>query len=131
MSPVAIVIILIGALIALTRGPLIFAPLKVRDFYLRLLDSDGRMRGIGISIALLGTVCIWTGQGGLGTAATLLSGFGVFLVVVATAFFILFAHAARRLATSIWGGFSETTLRLIGIASTVTGLALVYYGLSI
>lgn len=101
MSPVAIVIIIVGALVAFTRGPLIFAPLKVRDFYLRLLETDARMRGIGISIALLGAVCTWAGQGGSGTAATLLSGFGVFLVVVTTAFFILFARAARRLATSI------------------------------
>lgn len=131
MSPVAIIIVGLGVVLAMTRGPLIVAPLKVRDYYLHLLETVTRMRLIGLAIAALGIVCIMAGRAEPGTPADLVFAFGVFILALMTFFFIPFAASARRLATSIWGGFSETTLRVLGLLSTTAGIALIYYGLSL
>lgn len=131
MDPVAIVIIVVGAMIALSRAPLIFAPLEVRDFYLRLLATDRHMRLIGLGVALLGGACIWVTQGRSGMPADAVYAFGLFFLLAGTFFFVLFAHWARKLAASIWGNFGKATLRAIGVTSATAGIALVYYGLSI
>jgi len=130
MSPVAIIIIAFGALIVLTRGPLVFTPTQVRDYYLRLFNTDTRMRLLGLSFALIGAGAAWAVRAETGTASDIIYAFGVFLLAITAFFFIPFAKAARRLATLIWKAFGTATLRAIGAASVAAGIALVYYGFS-
>ena len=130
MSALAIVIIAVGLLIIFTRGPFIFAPEKTRARTLSLFETDKRMRTLGMVFSFFGAVLIWASLGETGGWAVAVYLFGV-LAVTISALFIPFPGRMRGYATRIWAGFSQTTLRVIGVSSTALGLLLVYYGLTL
>ena len=57
--------------------------------------------------------------------------FGFFIVALTVVFIIPFPAKSRSFATRVWQGFSETTLRIIGVLSAIFGLLLVWYGFSL
>ena len=131
MSTLALVIVIAGLMIVASRAPLIFAPEATRAFYLKLFKTDARMRTLGGLIAILGTLLIWGAWGEAGTAATATHALGVLIVAIAICLFIVLPHWARKLAASIWGGFSTSVLRLLGLVAVVIGLVITAYGLSL
>jgi len=131
MSTLALVIVIAGLMIIASRAPLVFAPEATRAFYLKLFETDARMRTLGGMIAILGALLIWGAWGENSTTATAILAFGVLIVAIAAYLFIAFPHWARKLATSIWGGFSTSVLRLLGLVAVVVGLAIATYGLSL
>lgn len=131
MTALSVVIILLGLLIALTRAPLIFAPAQTRAFYLRMFETDGRMRVLGSVIAAFGVVLAWAAAGGPAPAATIVLAVGAFMVAIGLLFFAAFPAPARRLATSVWSSFSDAVLRLTGALAVAIGLAIAAYGTSL
>ncbi|AWZ01473.1 hypothetical protein RHODOSMS8_01943 [Rhodobiaceae bacterium] len=130
MSPLALVLIVIGLLIAASRAPLIVAPESTRSLYLKLMETDGRMRGLALLIILLGAAMIWASAPEAGTVAVAVYWLGLLMLAIAT-FFILLPGQARRLATSTWGSFSTGVLRGLGLAALVFGLLVAAYGLNL
>ena len=131
MSPLAWALVLIGLLIALSRGPLVFAPGATRALYFRLFESDARMRIFGLAMAPLGAALVWAAAGEAGSAAALVRGLGVLMLVLCLGVFVPFPGPARRLAAKVWGGFGETTMQVLGFAAVVFGIALMAYGFSL
>ncbi|MEE8294407.1 MAG: DUF2065 family protein [Sphingomonadales bacterium] len=131
MSALAIVIIAVGLLIIFTRGPFIFAPEKTRAQTLRLFETDKRMRTLGMVFSFFGAVLIWASLGETGGWAVAVYLLGVLAVIISALLIIPFPGRMRGYATRIWAGFSQTTLRVIGVSSTAVGLLLVYYGLGL
>ena len=131
MSALAIVIVAFGLMIILTRGPFIFAPEKTRARTLQLFETDSRMRALGLAFALIGAVFLWASWGGTGTPAVVVYLFGVFALTLAVVSIIPFPGRMRRFALRVWGGFSETALRVIGVSSVIVGLMLVYFGFTL
>ena len=129
MTALAIVLVLLGLMIALTRAPLIVAPEATRAFYLKWFETDGRMRALGGLVVAMGLLMIWAAYGETGTAASLVYGLGLFMAALA-AFFAALPGPARNLATSIWSKFSTATLRTLGAVAVIFGLAIAAYGLN-
>jgi len=130
MSPLALVLIVIGLLIAASRAPLIVAPESTRSLYLKLMETDGRMRGLALLITLLGAAMIWASAPEAGTVAVAVYWLGLLMLAIAT-FFILLPGQARRLATSTWGSFSTGVLRGLGLVALIFGLLVAAYGLNL
>lgn len=131
MSALAIVIIAFGVLLIVTRGPFIYAPEKTRTRMLSLFGTDSRMRALGFVFALIGAVFIWASWGETGGWAVAVYLFGVLAFIISALFIIPFSGRMRGFATRVWAGFSETTLRVIGVSSTAFGLLLVYNGFTL
>jgi len=130
MSPLALVLIVIGLLIAASRAPLIVAPEGTRSLYLKLMETNGRMRGLALLIILLGAAMIWASAPEAGTVAVAVHWLGLLMLAIA-AFFILLSGQARRLATTTWGSFSTGVLRGLGLVALIFGLLVAAYGLNL
>lgn len=131
MSAFAIVLVIFGLLIAVTRAPLVVAPGKTRDFYLTLFESDTRMRALGLFVAIFGAFCLWATAGVTGTMATIIAVVGIFALVAGAIGMMLFPTWSRDFATRIFKSFSEPTLRVIGALAVAFGLWLAWYGFSL
>ncbi len=131
MSTTALIIIIFGCLIALTRGPLIVAPGKTRDVYLRLFATDGRMRLLGVVFAVISASIAWSMWGVPGSAAQAISYFALFILVLPAGSMMLLPGPMQKFATTIWGGFGEGTLRVMGLLAVILGAWLVYYGMGL
>lgn len=131
MSALAIAIIIFGLLILVTRGPLVYAPDKARNRLIGLFDSERKMRMMGITIAALGAFFIWAADGATGGWAVAVYLFGILALMISLLSMIPFPGRMQPLATRIWKGFSETTLRLIGLTSTVFGAWLLFVGFTL
>lgn len=130
MSPLALVLVIVGLLIAASRAPLIIAPEGTRSFYLKLMETDGRMRSLALLIIALGAVMIWASAPEATAVANIVYWLGLLMLAIAT-FFILLPGQARQLATTTWGSFSTGVLRGLGLVALVFGLLVAAYGLSL
>ncbi len=130
MSPLALVLVIIGLLIAVSRAPLIVAPEGTRSLYLKLMETDGRMRALAVMILVLGGIMIWASAPETTTVAAIVYWLGLLMLAIA-AFFIILPGQARSLATSTWGSFSPGVLRGLGLVALVFGLLVAAYGLSL
>ena len=131
MNALAIVIIAMGLMVIVTRGPLIVAPGAMRDLYMRLIGTEGRMRWFGVYAVLLGAVFVWAAWGEPGALAYVFYCLGLFVIVLALIAVIPFPALSHKLAATVWGAFNEPALRVIGIVSVLVGLALIYIGFSL
>ncbi len=131
MSVLAIAIIIFGLLILVTRGPLLYAPDKTRNRLVSLFDSERKMRMMGIVIAALGAFFIWATNGATGGWAVTVFLFGILALMISLLCMIPFPGRMQPVATRVWQGFGETTLRLIGLTSTVFGAWLIYVGFTL
>ncbi len=130
MSALAILIVILGVSIVLSRAPLVVAPQQTRDAYLRLFDTDSKMRLLAATIGAVGVIAVWAALGVPGTVAAIVNGFGLFMGFVAFGA-ILLPGLARKFATSVWTSFGTTAMRFMGALAVIFGLFLVYYGLSL
>ncbi len=132
MDGPAIPCIVVGVLVILARGPLIFAPAATLRVYRTLMATDARVRVIGFVLAALGAVIVRSGWGVGGLAAQALSVLGWLLCFAGLAV-LLFAGPWRRVADSVMEIASESVdpafLRLVGVIAVAVGAALVYLGL--
>lgn len=130
MSPLALVLVIVGLLIAASRAPLIIAPEGTRSFYLKLMETDGRMRSLALLIIALGALMIWASAPEATAVANIVYWLGLLMLAIAT-FFILLPGQARQLAATTWGSFSTGVLRALGLVALVFGLLVAAYGLSL
>jgi len=131
MSNLAIVLVVFGLLIALTRAPLVIAPVRTRDFYMKLFDTDARMRGLGVLVCVCGAACIWAGADVPGTSATIVVGVGLFMLASGFIAMMLFPTWARQLAIKVWSAWSPGTLRSIAAFAVAFGLLIAWFGWSL
>jgi len=131
MSVLAIAIIVFGLLILVTRVPLVYAPDKTRARLVGLFDSERKMRMMGLAIAALGAFFIWATDGATGGWAVTVYLFGILALMISLLCMIPFPGRMQPVATRVWQGFGVTTLRLIGLTSTVFGAWLIYVGFTL
>lgn len=131
MSTFAIVLVVMGLMIAATRAPLIFAPGATRDLYMHLFDTDARMRGLGLLVTILGFVCAWAAAEVPGTPASIVFGLGVLMIAIGAIGMLLFPGWFRPIAVKVWSSFSEPTMRILGALAVIFGLLIAWYGLSL
>jgi hypothetical protein len=131
MSTTALIIVLLGLSIMISRAPLIVAPTKTRDTYLKLFDTDGKMRVMGLIMGAVSALIIWAvwGLGDIASlAVTYVAGFVLFLSLVAM---IPFPAFSSRLAINVWMAFPPMAMRFMGALAVGVGGLLVWYGLNL
>lgn len=131
MSTTALIIVILGASIVLSRAPLIIAPEAVRGTYLKLFDTDGKMRLMGVIMGAVSTLILWVLWGLGDTAAMAVKYVAGLVLVLSVAAMIPFPAWARRLATNVWSAFSPGVLRLLGVLAVAVGGLIIWYGLSL
>ena len=131
MTPLAIIVVVFGLLIAITRAPFIVAPSATRTFYMKWFETDGRMRGLGVFVLAIGVVLIWASGTEESSLAKVAFGFGLFMTVLGAVFFMFLPTPARNLANKVWSSFSDPMLRVLGCVAVIFGLAIANYGMSL
>ena len=132
MDSLSIICIVVGALVILKRGPLIFAPNATLRFYDKLfLSTNARVRGFGVVIATLAMALLFS-DFGEGVLAGLLHTFGWLMTTVALLFLVL-PNVLRRILQTIFDYIEKSVddgiLRIVGFLGVVFGLALIYVGI--
>lgn len=128
MTSLALFLVVLGVLIILSRGPLIVAPIRTRDAYIKLLRSDRRMRMFGIVVGSFGALVAYTVHGLTGTLAQAVFYLSLFVVLIMAVWFVPFPKSANRVAVKAWTAFSPLVLRMIGAVSVLFGMWLVFLG---
>jgi len=126
----ALVSIVFGAIIVLTRGPMIFVPDASKKFFLSLIfSSNTRIRIMGIFIVALGMIMINVARGYDLTAALIIKYFGWYLVVGAFSLLLIFTPLYKEIAFNIIVNLDGLILRIIGVFSVGLGAVFIYIGL--
>ncbi len=130
MSDLALVSIILGAIIILTRCPTIFAPKASRKFFLRFIfSSNTRIRITGIFAVAFGVLMINVAQDHNQAAALVIKYFGWILVVGAGSITLIFTSLFNNIFVRIVESMREQTLRIIGAIGTGLGVLFIYFGL--
>jgi len=123
--------VMIGSLIVLTRGPMIFAPRSTLRFAHRLVASDLRIRTMGALLAPLALALIALPVGG-GAAAGFLRALG-WLWAAVTVWLLAAPGSYRRFARGVLAFFEssvdEAAVRIFGLVAVAIGCAMVYLGM--
>ncbi len=132
LSGLALASVVIGALVIVTRGPLVFAPEATLTFYSKLFSSNLRVRLLGL---FLGGVGAWlvamVGRGSDEVAAAVSVWAGGILAVVA-AVLLIFSGPTRRLFSSVLDfirGMDASVPRGLGVIAVFIGALLLYIGI--
>lgn len=132
MNSLSVLCIILGTVIIVTRGPLIFSPsatLRAADRL--ILSTNTRLRTWFACVAILG-VALLTLPSGEGLLPKFLEALG-WLTAIAGFGCSLFPDALRRFArivfTFIENSVDDVIMRLLGVLSALAGLALVYAGI--
>ena len=128
MKDTALVSIFIGLLVIVARGPLIFAPAASREFYVKLLSTNLRMRLFGLFMFALSLAMIFTARGEINSAAILILVLGYLLAFVSVFGMIVFASIIRLVVEAVLEGMDDLMLRLVGIISLFFGAFFFYLG---
>ena len=131
MSSYALVLVVIGLAIAITRAPFVFAPARTRNTYMKLFESDGRMRALGVFVALLGCFILWGTSGVASGLAHVIYYLGWAMIIIGLGGMAIFPASLRPLALRALGSFSEPVLRLLGALAVTVGVLLAAYGMSL
>ncbi len=117
-----------GLLIIATRGPLIFAPQKVRGIYLSIMETNKSVRFLGLFILILGVYFAMGARDEPTLAADLMYVLGLMMIVLSLFGMLLFPGIIRKFGVPIWSAFSDTALRGIGVIAVLFGLFVIAYG---
>jgi uncharacterized protein YjeT (DUF2065 family) len=128
MNIIAIVSIVLGTVIIVTRAPLIVAPQETVGFYRKVLEKPIRVRAIGLAFTALALVILRATADEPGTLATILYAFSWFILAGSFVVLILFPNVAKSLVDRVLGALNNTQLRVSGVVAVAFGIFLIYWG---
>ena len=127
MNTVALVYIILGSLIAFSRGLIVVAPATTLRWFTAMIETEGRVRTLGLCVLLLPVLMIWAGSTEDTALALVLLIFGLFLLFVAIPLLLFFPRSFMDLASAFLPT-SLMTWRLLGLMGALFGLLLIYIG---
>ncbi len=132
MSALAWLCVAVGALVILSRAPLIVFPAQTLDVYRKLIATDTRLRALGGVVVVLGLGLVALAWNAATTAASFVFALG-WLLLAGAILLLAFPAFYRRLVESFIDlmtlSADPAALRLAGAAGTAVGALLVYAGL--
>lgn len=129
MTVLQILTVAMGLLIIALRGPLIFAPVATRGFYLRLIATPRRVRAMAGVLAPLGLVLVAGARSGEDLAAIVMAVLG-WMLLAGGAFLVLFPALYQQIAEAVLEALDKPgALRAIGVLGVAVGVFLVSLGL--
>jgi hypothetical protein len=130
MTHLSLVSIVLGALIIVTRTPLLFAPRATLEVYGSLYRTDTRARLVGLLAASVGLCMILAASTSSGVGASVFWVWGWLAVLVAGLVPILFPAAYRGLVGAALGWAAASgRARALGALAVALGVLLVYLGM--
>jgi uncharacterized protein YjeT (DUF2065 family) len=133
MTALAILCVIGGLLIIVSRGPLIVAPRPTIAFYRRIFTTNARVRMVGLLIAGLAAAAFLTPPGGQ-TSEFWLQVIGGVMSIAAVWLFVA-PGTYRTLAYAVLDFFEDSTdtaiLRAVGLLAVAIGVWFVYLGLRV
>ena len=129
MNNLAIVSIIIGILLIIGRGPLIFAPAATLRVIRKIVNKKSNLRLLGIPTSLLGVTMI-TSSLNSNQPFTLIILIPGCLILLAGLSEIFITSSIQRIAIYIWS-MSEMKARVLGLFSVVLGVGFIYLGLAV
>ena len=126
MNLLLLVSLFFGLFMIVVRGPLVFAPEAVTEFYRKeLFEKPNRLRAMGAFFGILGCTMIITANGVAGIGAWIIFVFG--FILIPAALLVVFAPGpVKRLVTGVLDFFGPMGLRVLGMINIVAGLVWIY-----
>jgi hypothetical protein len=132
MPELAVVSIALGILIVVARGPMVVAPQATLGAYRRVLETDARVRMLGVGLASLGLGLIVFARGSDAGAARFLFVFGWLLAAIAVLFGLILTSFFRRTASSFVNFLDDSIdsaiLRITGVIALGVATFFIYLG---
>jgi hypothetical protein len=132
MPELAVVSIALGILIVVARGPMVVAPQATLGAYRRVLETDARVRMLGVGLASLGLGLIVFARGSDAGAARFLFVFGWLLAAIAVLFGLILTSFFRRIASSFVNFLDDSIdsaiLRITGVIALGVATFFIYLG---
>ena len=131
MSAVGIASIALGIFVVCGRGPLLVAPAATLRWFNSVIETNSRIRVLGIVVLLVGAGMILAGATEGSTLASILTIWGWAMVALGTLALMIFPGAYREFASAFLPAKEEESLpgwRLMGGLGTIVGLMLIYFG---
>ena len=127
MNRLALVSVVLGVLIILLRGPMIFAPEVVIERFKKLIITDARLRILGVILTLFGVVLIVSAWGVDHGAAYAVLVMGCLLAFAAFLLQVIFPSLYRQIADIVFT-FNLLFFRVVGVIGVALGLLFLYFG---
>jgi hypothetical protein len=135
MPELAVLSIALGLLIAVARGPMVVAPRATLAAYRRVLETDVRVRMLGVGLASLGLGLIVFARGSDAGAARFLFAFGWLLAAIAALFGLILTSLFRRSASSfldfVDDSVDSAALRITGVVALGVATFFIYLGVRV
>lgn len=131
MPPAPLFIIIIGALIILSRGPLLVAPRATLDLYRKLVATRTRVRLFGLVLMALGAAMFYYCHGGHNAPELIIQILGAFIATMAFFLMLIMPWLYMLIAQSIIDAMDEVMARLFGLVSVIAGAIIIYLGISL
>ena len=131
MNATGLVSILFGAVIILSRAPLLFAPEATRVVYLKILATTTRVRLLGLAIFVLGLALVLAPSGLHDFAEVFITCVGWLLMTVSFIGPIVFAFLFQPIAEALLQAMDDLMLRGLGVVSVGAGAWFIYFGIAI
>jgi hypothetical protein len=132
MQELALVSVVAGALIIAVRGPSVLAPAAAVSAYRWVLETQARIRSLGVVVAALGGVMIVSAHGSDQGAAWVISIVGWLWGLGALLLMLVFTSLYREVAGGILDAIDDpAVVRALGVLGTLFGAFLVYLGIGV
>ncbi len=131
MSLVAVMSIVFGLVVVLTRGSMLFVPATTLRWTNWALADERRRQRCGAALMAMGALMIWAGWRQTSLLATVLLVFGIGVVLFAAVGLLLFPGGFRSLSATLEPDDPIGTLmgwRIMGLGGLVIGGLFVYFG---
>ena len=129
MNSAALVLVILGSLIAVSRGLIVVAPATTMRWFTALIETEARVRTLGLCVLPLPALMIWAGSTEDTALALVLLIFGLFFLFVTIPLLLFFPRTFIDLARAFLPA-SLMTWRLLGLMGALFGLVLIYIGWS-
>ena len=131
MNDVAVVSIIMGALLIMGRGVFIIAPESARDFYLKLLSTNNRIRLFGLVPCALSVAMILSARGDPQIVAQVILWFGYLLAFISFIGCLIFAFIVQLIVQALLEALDNLMMRAVGILSVLLGVVFIYLGVTL
>jgi hypothetical protein len=131
MSEVGITSIALGVLIVCSRLPLWVAPAAFLGWFKRVIETNTRIRLLGLIVLAIGAGMIWGSATEHSILASILTIWGWWIVAIGTTGLLIFPGVYHAIASAVLPIKEETSLpgwRSIGILGSIVGSLLIYFG---
>lgn len=131
MNFLAITIIIFGLLIIIVRAPLIVKPQETLDFYKKIINTNNKVRVLGIVIAMLGFLLIIASWNYNIIAAIILKAFGFIFLFAGSIFLLIFTKYYKNFGLYFLEKINLLSARILGLFALFLGAYFIYLGIII